>query len=136
MTCPLARVVLVEDHPVVLEGLRRGLQEVGVLVCGTAQSAEEALRLAELGQVELALVDVSLPDMSGIELVRALRRAHPGLRCLMVSGHAQRSYAADALAAGACGYVLKGNAAELIQAVRSVLDGNVYLSRILRPQGA
>lgn len=126
------RVVLIEDHPLTLDTLRRGLQEVpGIVVSAVARSAEEAQRMTIFGEAHLALVDVSLPDMSGLQLVRVLRSSHPALRCLMVSGHALRTYALDALAAGAWGYVVKGSPTELLQAVQGVLAGNVYFSRIL-----
>jgi DNA-binding NarL/FixJ family response regulator len=70
--------------------------------------------------------------MSGIQLVRALRAAHPDIQCLMLSGHVARSYVTSSLAAGARGYVAKDNAVELVNAVRSVLAGNVYISAALR----
>ena len=97
----------------------------------TAEAALEQLpRLA----VDLALVDVSLPAMSGIELVSAIHQAYPDLRCIMLSGHHEHDYVRRALAVGAQGYVLKENPLDLIEAVRAVQSGATFLSAELRQQ--
>lgn len=133
MSGPSARIVLIADHPLGVEALRSGLQEIpGVVILGVAQSAEEACRLTTLGEAAVALIDVALPDMSGIQLVRMFRGSHPMLRCLMIATQVRRSHVLDALAAGAWGFVMTGDVVELIQAVQSVLAGHVYLSKILR----
>lgn len=133
MSGPSARIVLIADHPLGLDALRRGLQEIpGAVVIAVVSTAEEACRLTILGEAAVALIDVALPDMSGIQLVRVFRGSHPMLRCLMISAQARRSHVLDALAAGAWGFVMSGDGVELNQAVQSVLAGHVYLSRILR----
>lgn len=132
MTCQSSRIVLIEDHLWGMEALRSGLRELpDAMVVAVAQSAEAALRLASLNEATLALIDVSLPDMSGMQLVRRFRGSHPELRCLMLSAHAQQSKVLEALAAGAWGYVVKDSAVELIQAIQSVRAGKVFLSKIL-----
>lgn len=130
---PCVRIVLVEDHEAMSAAMRRDIQGVpGLSVSAVARSAEEVLRLPGVGDSDLALIDISLPDRNGIDLVRVLRCQHPRLRCVMVSGHIQRSYVAAAFAAGAYGYVVKGNLDELLQAIRIVIEGQVYLSKIFR----
>lgn len=101
-------------------------------VCGIAATAQEALVQLPSLTVDLALVDVSLPDMDGIHLVSELREQQPTLRCLMLSGHQERSYVQRALAVGARGYLAKGNPLELITAIKCVLQGEIYLSESLR----
>lgn len=133
MSGPSARIVLIADHPPGLAALRDGLQETpGVVILAVARTAEEACGMTHLHEASVALIDVALPDMSGIQLVRLLRGSHPMLRCLMISAQARRSHVLDALAAGAWGFVMTGDAAELIHAVQSVVSGHVYLSKILR----
>lgn len=132
MSVPV-KLFIVEDHLVMREMLVAFLtNRSGYEVCGAAESAEEALgRLGELGY-ELALIDVSLPGISGIELVEAIRLRWPDIRCLMISGHGERSYVERALEAGARGYVLKGDPYELPEAIEQVMSGETYLSESLR----
>lgn len=125
-------VYIVEDHPL----MQRMTQELisrmtNLQVCGVAATAQEALAQLPAAEVALVLVDVSLPDMSGIDLVRQLRTQHPELRCLMLSGHQEQSYVKRALAAGACGYIAKGNPFELRDAIAQVLQGEIYLTKAL-----
>ena len=127
------KIFIVEDHPVMREMLIAFLtKRSGYEVCGAAESAEEALeRLGESG-CELALIDVSLPGISGIELAQAIRLRWPDIRCLMISGHGERSYVEGAMEAGARGYVLKGDPYELPEAIELVMSGGTYLSEPLR----
>jgi DNA-binding NarL/FixJ family response regulator len=135
MTAPLQsfRLFVVEDHPVmrqmVCEAIERRAEWV---LSGAAVSAEEAMGALTVMPVDLVLVDVSLPRMNGIELVRALRERRPELRCLMLSGHAEGSYAAQALSAGALGYILKGRPEDLEAGIRATLQGEQFLSEPLR----
>ena len=127
------RVYVVEDHPRMRELLREWIDELpGLVVCGAAESAETALRELETLHADLAVIDMSLPAMGGIELVAALRARHPQLRCLILSGHNEMSYVDRALAAGAHGYLLKGEPAEIGSAIAQVLTGERYLSANLR----
>lgn len=101
-------------------------------VIGTADSGEAAVHdLVESGDTPLpdvVLVDVALPGMSGIELVKALRDEHPSLACLILSGHAEESYVEAAHQAGAKGYVMKGKPDEYIRAIEATLNGDGYRS--------
>jgi DNA-binding NarL/FixJ family response regulator len=103
-------------------------------VAALVSTAEAALEQLPCLAVDLALVDVSLPAMSGIELVSAIHQAYPDLRCIMLSGHHEHDYVRRALAVGAQGYVLKENPLDLIEAVRAVSSGATFLSAELRPQ--
>lgn len=124
------RIMIVDDHPVVREGLRGILRrEEGLVVCGTAESIESALELAAEASPDLALVDISLPDGSGLDLVTELLRVRSGILVLVSSIHDEALFAERALAAGASGYVSKHEEADtLVGAVRTVLDGDIYLS--------
>lgn len=104
----------------------------GLTVCGTAESGEEALETLPESGCDLALVDVSMPGMSGIELVRHLRAQSPEVKCLMLSGHLGEGYVTDALKAGARGYVGKGDPAALLEAITEVLGGGRYISEPFR----
>ena len=97
-------------------------------VCGEAPSAEDALEGIEREQPDLALIDVSLPGMNGIQLVRALQEECPGVALAMLSGHGGAAHVEQALRAGARGYILKGRAAELPSAIRQLVTGVVYVS--------
>jgi DNA-binding NarL/FixJ family response regulator len=127
------RVFVVEDHDVMRQLLCEALErEPDLLLCGSASSAERAVSEVPASGANLVLVDVSLPAMSGLELVRTLRADTPGLQCLMVSGHIEAAYAVQALESGACGYVLKGRPQDLRAAIQACRDGVVYLSEPLR----
>lgn len=130
-------VYIVEDYARMRDLLRDWIDMLpGLSVCGAADCAETALQeLPELG-ADLVLIDMSLPQMSGIELVTALRGAHPEVRCLIMSGHNESSYVQRALAAGAGGYVLKGKPAEIEPAIAAVLAGERFLSPALRETSA
>lgn len=128
-----ARVYLVEDHDVMREMIGEFLEShPGLTVVGCAATADAAFAELEGLDVELILVDTSLPDMNGIELVRRLLDRRPASLCLMYSGHEETFYVDRALEAGAKGYVLKGNPRELPGAIQQVLNGDTYLSQTLR----
>lgn len=131
-----AKIYVVEDHARMRELLGDWIGVLpGMAVCGAADSAETALEeLPKLG-AELVLVDMSLPRMSGIELVATLRAQWPDVRCLIMSGHSEPGYVERALAAGAQGYVLKGKPSEIEPAIRAVLAGQRFISPILQMSG-
>jgi DNA-binding NarL/FixJ family response regulator len=135
-----SQIYLVDDHALMRQALQSAVEMLpGHVVCGTAASAEEALAaLAAPAGVaaDVALIDMSLPGMSGLELVRKLSERRPALRCLILSGHREPAYVEQALAAGAWGYVLKGYPSDISEAIAEVLAGNRYLSRALRTAGA
>jgi DNA-binding NarL/FixJ family response regulator len=130
-------VLLVEDHPMMGRMLGRFLRERGKMeVWATVQTAEAALeRLASAGGdrlPDLILVDVSLPGMNGIALLVELGRHYPELPSIMLSASHNPGHVRQALANGARGFVAKGDAPAIVDAIRLVLDGHVYLSDAVR----
>jgi DNA-binding NarL/FixJ family response regulator len=125
---------IVENHKLVAEVTARALREKGNIdVAGMVNSAEEAVEQLPHMQVDVVLVDISLPAMTGLELVSILQKKYPKLPCLILSGHKQAIYVRRALDAGARGYVVKGDLASLISGVKQVLQGQIYLSHDLLP---
>jgi len=124
------KVFLVEDHPVYAEGLVEILKsEPGLAVCGQAGSAEEALRDIPGLKPDMVLVDITLPGMSGLDLIKRLRPKYPELKLLVISMREEQLYAARVLRAGGDGYVMKQqDPEEIIDAIRDVLSGRIYVS--------
>ena len=126
-------ILLVEDHTTLASVLVRLLMTTkDMKITTVAPSAERALLELHLQRFDLVLVDVSLPQMNGISLVGMIRDQYPGLPCLMLSGHALAHYKNRALDAGARGYILKDNAKGIIEGIRRVLNGEIYVSKELR----
>ncbi|WP_374263579.1 response regulator [Zoogloea sp.] len=126
----MIRILLVEDHAVVRNGYRRLLDaEDGLLVVGEAATADEAYaRLCE-GGVDVAMVDLSLRDSSGIDATRRMLAREPALRVLVVSMHDNPSFVVQAMRAGALGYLTKNSEpAEMLNALREVAAGRRVLS--------
>ncbi len=130
---PVSNVVIVDDHPIMRLGLTHLLSSMeGVRVVGEAGTATAALRLIESsGQsVDLAIVDMSLPDRSGLELIKDLHAMDSSIACLVISSHDETVYAERVLRSGGRGYLMKDRAPEFLgDAVRLVLDGGIYLSK-------
>jgi two-component system response regulator DesR len=123
-------LLLVEDHTQFAEALARVLNgKEDLRVVQVVNTAEQALQALPDLEVDLVLVDVSLPRMSGIELVERLQQNYPDLPCLMISGHASGNYVRRSLRAGARGYAIKDSAAGIIEGIHRVLDGEVYISK-------
>ncbi len=122
------RVLLVDDHPMVREGLRSMLSDEGIEVVGEAGSAAEALEhYAEL-RPDVVLLDMQMPGEDGLRVIGQLRRAQPPVAVLVVSMHDEPSFVRAAMFAGAKGYVLKGiGRRELLSAVRAVHAGELVL---------
>lgn len=129
----MTSILLVEDHPIFAQALMRILRERGQIEVKTvATSAEEALEMLQEVEVDLVLVDVSLPHKSGISLVVDVHEKYPDLPCVMLSGHLSLYYARSSLAAGARGYLIKDHAQEILDGIQRVLQGEVYVSEELR----
>lgn len=125
------RVFLVDDHAVVRNGLAQLINLTSDLsVIGEAASAEAALELIDAANPDIAIVDLTLGDMTGLELLKHLKTRKPQLPVLVLSMHDESFYAERCLRAGARGYIMKKEAIEQVeQAVRQILDGKVYLSQ-------
>ena len=128
------RIFLVEDHPVMREGYVSLLNaEPDLHVCAEASSAEEGFELAVDLEFDIAIVDLSLPGVNGVEFIKRLRSLDPDVKVLVVSAHDEALYAERALRAGARGYLMKHESArQFVTAVRTVLDGELYLSDSLQ----
>jgi DNA-binding NarL/FixJ family response regulator len=123
------RVLLADDHELVRGGLRMVLEaESDIDVVSEAGDGAQALELAIQGNIDLAILDVSMPRMSGLQAAEEIRRRCPGLRTLMLSMHENEQYFFEALKAGASGYVLKTAAnRDLVDACRASMRGESFL---------
>lgn len=120
---------MVDDHEVVRDGLRTLLELAGgVTVVGTAESAEAALEMVDARSCDLVLLDLELTAKNGIWCARALKERHPGLRVLVLTMHADERLVADAVEAGADGYLLKSASRdEVFRAMREIHAGGTYI---------
>jgi DNA-binding NarL/FixJ family response regulator len=136
MSSVRSKVLIVDDHPILRHGIAQMVaREDDMLVCGEAGSVPEALAFIASNPVDLAIVDLSLDDRSGMELIRTVRQRYPQVRCLVLSMHDENLHAERALRAGASGYVMKQEATrKIITALRRVRDGHIYLSDALGSQ--
>lgn len=124
------RVLIVDDHPIVRQGLKRMIDaEDDLEVCGEADSEPNARTAVRDLDPDIVIVDLSLQDGDGLELVRAVHAHHPEVPMLVLSMHDEAIYAERMLAEGASGYIMKQAAADqLLTALRTVLQGDTYLS--------
>lgn len=131
-----ARLLIVDDHPIVRLGIRQMVSEdSGLLICAETDSAESALQWVKDAEIDLAIVDLSLKDSGGLQLIKMLREAAPDLQVLVLSMHDEALFAERALKAGARGYIMKQEAiVGLVDAVRQVLSGRIYLSEQMSQQ--
>jgi len=128
----LSSILIVEDHETFAKALLRILNENESLnVVAVVETAEKALEQLPKLDVDLVLVDVSLPKMSGISLVAALHERYPELPCVMLSGHLSAQYARRALEAGARGYLLKDNPVGILTGIQHIVKGEIYVSEEL-----
>jgi DNA-binding NarL/FixJ family response regulator len=125
------KIVVVDDHPIVRQGFVLLInQDTSLEVVGEAESPADALRVIKNTEPDLALIDLSLKDGDGLELIKDLSRLYPELLMLAVSLHDENVYAERALRAGARGYIMKSEATDSVMiALRQVLDGGIFLSR-------
>ena len=123
-------IIIVDDHPLMRKGLALAIDaEADLNVAGQMSSAEEALEEVDRIDPVLAIVDVSLPGMSGMELVKHLQARKPDVKILVVSRHDETLYAERSIRAGARGYIMKLEAGDVIvKAIRQVLNGGIYVS--------
>ena len=129
----MTSLLLVEDHAIFAQALQRMLSERAQLeVKAIASSAEQALETLERVDVDLVLVDVSLPHRSGFSLVNTLRQKYPHIPCVMLSGHLSPHHMRRALRAGARGYLIKDHTSEILDGIQRVLKGEIYVCEQLR----
>ncbi|SEK69892.1 response regulator [Nitrosovibrio tenuis] len=126
-------ILIVDDHAIVRQGLRQILIESGkVLLVGEAERGAEAMRQVREGGWDVVVLDISLPDRNGIEILKQIKKECPKIRVLMLSMHDEGIYAIRALKAGASGYITKQSApGELMAAIHHVAKGRKYLTATL-----
>ena len=126
----MIKVLIADDHKIVRDGLKRILAATAdISVAAEASSGDEALALAKANDYEVALLDLSMPGLAGIDLIKRLKAEKPKLRILVLSMHGEHQYAARALKAGAAGYLTKDSASEqLIVALRKIAAGGVHIT--------
>ncbi len=127
------KLMLVDDHDVVRTGLRSFLEtQPGLKVIAEAKNGLEALEQAKKSQPDIVLMDITMPDMDGMETTRQLKHLYPDCRVLVLTVHSDKQYFMQMLAAGASGYLTKQAAAdELVAAIKAVAAGHVYLQPAL-----
>jgi two-component system response regulator NreC len=125
----MSRVLLADDHQIVRQGLRSLLEKAGHEVVGEASDGREALKLARTLLPDIAVLDLSMPLLNGLDAAHEIRRIAPEIKTILLTMYTDKGYVLQALRAGARGYVLKTQAAEdLIRAIREISRGEVYLS--------
>jgi two-component system invasion response regulator UvrY len=129
----MIRVLIVDDHAIVRRGLKQIVAETGdIVVNGEAETGSQAIKTARQEEFDVMLLDVSLPDKIGIDVLKQIKKEQPKLAVLMLSMHSEREFAVRALKAGASGYLTKQSAPEqLVTAIRHVAAGKKYVSPAL-----
>jgi DNA-binding NarL/FixJ family response regulator len=124
------RVLIIDDHPIMRQGLAQLINhQSDFMVCGEAEDAHEALKAIPVTNPDVAIVDISLKQRNGIELIKDIRIHYPNLEILVLSMHDESLYAERVLRAGAKGYIMKQEGAEKVMvALRQILKGQVYVS--------
>lgn len=125
------RVYMVDDHPAIREAVRDTIEStIDMEICGESSSSDEAFRDIEELEPDVAIVDISLNDAHGLDLVQNVRAQYPDVRLVVFSMYDENVYAERAIRAGASGYLMKSEPTEnIVEAIRSANDGEVYLSR-------
>lgn len=124
------KILIVDDHPIVRKGLAELIsQEKDLMICGQAEDAPEAMKSIKALKPDMVIVDISLKQTSGMELIKDIKTQYPALPVLTLSIHDESLYAERALRAGAKGYIMKQQATEkVVMAIRKVLSGEIYVS--------
>jgi DNA-binding NarL/FixJ family response regulator len=123
------RVVLADDHVLVRQGLKSILEREKFLVVAEASDGQEAIRLVNQHQPDIAVLDISMPILNGVDAARDLCRSSPKTKTILLTQHDEGQYIHEALEAGVRGYVLKSQvSSDLVQALQRVARGEVYLS--------
>jgi len=123
------RIMLADDHVLVREGLRSLLEREKFQVVAEASDGQEAIRLTETHHPDIAVIDISMPILNGIDTVRELSRSSPKTKTILLTQHEEDQYIREALGVGVKGYVIKNQvASDLIHAIRQVSRGQFYLS--------
>lgn len=125
----MARVVIADDHQMFIDGLKSMLEEIdGIEVVGEARNGREAVALCDKEDVDIVIMDISMPVMDGIEATGVIKHNHPGIKVLGLSMYNDKNFIADILKTGASGYILKNTGKqELVHALLALQNGGSYL---------
>jgi two-component system, NarL family, invasion response regulator UvrY len=126
----MIRILVVDDHAVVRAGVRHFLTDVDdIMIADEAATAEAAMRLVRSAEFDLVLLDISMPDKSGVEVLKSIKRERPNLPVLVLSMHPENRYAIQLLRFGASGYLQKeAMPTDLIKAIQVIHQGRRYIS--------
>ena len=126
----ISKVFIVDDHELIRQGLRQLIDgEVNLQLCGEANCVKDALKLRASLKPDIAIVDISLPDGNGLDLIKQLHNWHPKMKVIVLSMHDDELYAERAINNGASGYINKQNSAQkLLEGIRKVMNNNIYVS--------
>lgn len=123
------RLLLADDHALVRHGLKAFLERHKFQVVCDVSNGKEALRMAAKVRPDVAILDISMPILNGVEAARRLRRSSPGIKVMLLTKHCEDQYIVQALQVGVKGYVLKSQVAgDLVSAIREVCRGRIYVS--------
>lgn len=130
------KIFIVDDHPLVRNGLRQLVErEADLVVCGEAGGTEQAISLIRQDAPDLAIIDISMPDGNGLQLIPRIHAIDPAILVLVSSMHDETLLAQRSLKAGAMGYIHKAEAAEkVVQAIRRIIGGHIWLSKFMKRQ--
>jgi DNA-binding NarL/FixJ family response regulator len=128
------RVVLADDHEMFLQGVRSLLEGEGIVVAGAALDGREAVRLAGILKPDVAVLDLTMPLLNGLDAAREILKVSPDTKTIILTRHTEEQYVIEALRAGVNGFLLKTKAAAvLVQTIRDVSTGALYVSQALSP---
>lgn len=132
----MIKVLIADDHALIRKGLKQLLDDTDDMrVTGEAENGMQAIRMADEGSYDVVLLDISMPDKHGIEVLKQIKDGHPQLPVLMLSMHAEEQYALRSMKSGASGYLNKQSAPlQLVTAIRQVASGKKYISTELAEQ--
>ncbi|SEJ65075.1 two component transcriptional regulator, LuxR family [Dyadobacter koreensis] len=124
------KILIVDDHPLVVEGLKSLLHDSeGITIAGTASNAFDAIAFLKNNEVDIAFLDINLPDVSGIDLCKKIKEQFPNVKSLALSTFSERSYISRMIQNGACGYLIKSSGKEdILEAVRQVQQGGYFMN--------
>ena len=132
----MINILVVDDHALIRKGMKLILEDTADMrVTGEAESGIQGIQMVQNSHFDLVLLDISLPDRNGIDVLKQIRLSHPQLPILMLSTHAEEQYAVRSMKAGAAGYLNKQSApAQLVTAIRQVASGKKYISHEMAEQ--
>jgi len=127
----LRKVFIVDDHPLICDAVTRAINlEPDLAVCGEADNAESALEAIESLKPDIVVIDLSLPGISGLELIGLIKSKYPNIPTMALSMHNEATHAARALRAGAKGYIMKNEKIiRILEAIHAVLDGKIWIKK-------